>query len=150
MVNGLYVTYHCVWFVCGTMVNGLYVIYYCVWFVCGTMYVNQQSHLYTPVYYCTHLYTAVPAVHVLLYTPVPVPVRTCILYKCHKCRATTGHLWSAHVSVLRGRPVCTSGEPGFGKLPKPTALSFPSRPHSARGQARAHLHPRARYTYRPL
>ena len=68
--------------------------------------------LYTPVYYCTHLYTAVHTC-VLLYTPVYsctggtcTTVRTCIrvLYKCHKCRATTGHLWSAHVSVLRGRP----------------------------------------------
>ena len=133
---------------CKTMVYGLYVIYYGVCFVCGTMVTTVHvhtcvllSHLCTTVNYCTHLCTTVHTC-VQLYTVqyTLVYTRTCILYKCPNVVAR--HLWSAHVSVLRGRPVCTSGEPGFGKLP--------SRPHSAlarvrrvvlaaRGQGQAHL-----------
>ena len=62
------------------MVNGLYVIYYGVCFVCGTMVTTVHvhtcvllSHLCTTVNYCTHLCTTVTPVYYckLLYTPRP-------------------------------------------------------------------------------
>ena len=74
--------------------------------------VNYCTHLCTTVHTCVHLCTTVHTC-VQLYTVqyTLVYTRTCILYKCPNVVAR--HLWSAHVSVLRGRPVCKSGEPGL-------------------------------------
>ena len=116
----------------------MYVIYYGVCFVCGTMVTTVHvhtcvllSHLCTTVNYCTHLCTTC-TVHtcVQLYTVqyTLVYTRTCILYKCPNVVAR--HLWSAHVSVLRGRPVCTSGEPGFGREPPPPPQPPAAEPHA--------------------
>ena len=96
------------------MVCGVYVIYYCVWFVCGTM-VNQQSHLYTPVYYCTHLCTTVHStVHSCVYTnlyTVQVSERRCSTLVVS---TRVGAAWSPrlllcrspHRPLHRGHPKC--------------------------------------------
>ena len=90
--------------------------------------------LYTPVYYCTHLYTAVHTC-VLLYTPVYsctggtcTTVRTCVEQRPDTCGQ---HTCRCYVVAPCARVASRA------------SVSYPSRPHSARGQARAHLHPRA-------